>query len=264
VPERTLPLVVDFTGPFVVCFNKTSVRIHAPMCASHYANVLTDSNDFALFGATAPPAARAKNPKGFVYQLTGPRGNRGRCNRLNPNSLLLLSGEVDSILPARCHFVLQVPRPNTMVPLTPEQIWIHKNGSAMWVNANKGDIVDGARARALRFIYTECQAKPAIQVVEHPDGQPAPDLSGLNAEALGMDPAHYHLNVRFASNTTADDEHHEDAYNCFQDMRMLIPGTANWRVDFSEATNGNFSPMHHGGSHPVDCGAAVLVAPDPN
>jgi hypothetical protein len=160
-----------------------------------------------------------------------------------------------------------------MVPLLAEQIWIHKNKAGIWVNSvdKDHDIVNEDRARGLRFIYSACPQVPVIKLLEHPEvpcGEVKSDLKSLDARALGFDPAQYHITLRFASNSVSGDEHHEDAYNCFQEMRALIPEASTWRVDFADSTNsvntkkGPFQLAHHGGSHPTDCGAAVLAVPE--
>jgi hypothetical protein len=85
-----------------------------------------------------------------------------------------------------------------------------------------------------------------------------PDFTPENCDALGLDPAHYHITLRFQSNGTSPDKHHEDAYNCFQQMRTLIPEADVWRVDFDDSQTG-IQPRKHGGPVPVDCGAAIIV-----
>ena len=85
-----------------------------------------------------------------------------------------------------------------------------------------------------------------------------PDFTPENSDALGLVSAHYHITLRFQSNGTSPDEHHEDAYNCFQQMRTLIPEADVWRVDFDDSQTG-IQPRHHGGPVPSDCGAAIIV-----
>ena len=159
-----------------------------------------------------------------------------------------------------------------MVPLLPEQIWIHQHCATIWVNtvAPGSEIVDEDRARGLRFIYSACPHEPAIHPLQFPElacEELESAFNGLDAKALGFVPPQYHMTLRFASNSTSPDEHHEDAYNCFQEMRILIPGASTWRVDFSDSTDPvvlrreDLFLLNHGGSHPSDCGAAVLVVP---
>ena len=51
------PLMFDLMGPFVVHFCNRQVRISAPLCADHFANILTDSNDIPLDGLSTPTFA---------------------------------------------------------------------------------------------------------------------------------------------------------------------------------------------------------------
>jgi hypothetical protein len=180
----------------------------------------------------------------------------------NPERLLIVTMKLAAQTSTNCHSVMEVPTPNTMVPLLPEPIWIHRNGSGAWVNADPGtpDIVSSQRARGLRFIYLDCPATPTIKLMKQPKTTPAvnPDFTPENCDALGLDPAHYHITLRFQSNGSSPDEHHEDAYNCFQAMRTLIPEANMWRVDFDDSQTA-IQPRKHGGPVPVDCGAAIIV-----
>jgi hypothetical protein len=255
VPKEAVPmqLILDLVGPFVVHFCEGKVRISAPLCVDHHANVQTDSDDVAVPGIVPPVTSNGK-PKEFVYRLTGPVSSGDKCKCLYPDQLLVVKRKMDPIPAAQCHSILEVPNPNTMVPLLPEQIWMHKNGPETWVDT-KTDIVNGFRARGLRFIYTSCPESPDVQPLDKP--------VTFNPNALGLDPPHYQVTLRFATNSCSPDEHHEDAYSCFQEMRTLIPAASMWRVDFADAAKGPVLPQHHGGPTPVDCGAAVLVVQDP-
>jgi hypothetical protein len=282
VPER---LILDLIGPFVVHFCNGIARIHAPLCLDHHANILTDSNDISLYGLLAP-APSSGYPTGFTYELSGPDANgprapKGEFNCLKPEfclnaSELLVLNKVQKPIDAKlCHLLLRAPRPNRMIPLHAEQIWIHRRDSDIWVNTAKksgpdSDIVDESRARGLRFIYSACSSVPDIQLVDCPkstseDAKSAieTELDNLNPDARGFDPKQYHITLRFASNSTSPDEYHEDAYDCFHEMRRLIPETLRWRVDFDELVKkGSLSIEHHGGSNPVDCGALIMAVPE--
>jgi hypothetical protein len=277
-PSEDAPrLILDLIGPFVVHFCEGIARIHAPLCVDHHANILTDTNDIPLFGLPAPAPVDGY-PKGFIYNLTGPIAHVAKFNCLDskfcstPENLLILDKSLDPIDARECHLVLHAPRPDAMVPLLPEQIWIHQHSPGIWVNtlSKHPEIVDEDRARGLRFIYSTCPAKPAINALQFPEvacEELESIFKDLDAEALGFCPFQYHIVLRFASNSTSPDEHHEDAYNCFQEMRTLIPGASRWRADFSDSTDPvvlkreDIYLLNHGGSHPTDCGAAVLVVP---
>jgi hypothetical protein len=266
--DASMQLILDFIGPFVVHFTGGKARIHAPLCTDHHANILTDSDDVGVAGwmSIAKPVGGYK--EGFVYSLKGPTPSK-KCNCLNPEQLLIVTLKLQEIDPDTCHFVLEVPNPNTMVPLLPDKIWMHKNGAHNWVNSypKNSDIVNDNRARGVRFIYSHCPKPPDIQPLKQPkestfdfEDKPNPPHS----VALGLVPLHYHITLRFVSNGTSPDEHHEDAYNCFQEMRTLIPTADKWRTDFADVDvpqkGGKFIKVfRHGGPIPVDCGAMVLV-----
>lgn len=277
------PFILDLIGPFVVHFCNGIARIHAPTCLDHHANVLTDSDDVALWGLTTP-ASTGGCQCGYVYTLTTekefPKGGKRHCT--SPDQMLVLPFTMRPIKASSCNLVLEVPVPDTIVALLADHIWIHIGNSKVWFydpidDDDSWKYVDSDRARGLRFMYDEWPGKPKIELIEYPDPEPPglkDKLNKIHFEALGFDAKpyqpHYSLTLRFASNSTAPDEHHEDAYNCFQMMRGLIPETLMWRTDFDDsfatvATAGSFARMKamlHGGAHPVDCGAAVLVVQD--
>jgi hypothetical protein len=257
-------LVLDLIGPFVVHLTGGMARIHAPLCLDHHANIQTDNDDIGVHGLIAP-APQAGYPEGFLYRMTGPTPKAGKCDCLNPERLLIVTMKLAARPATNCHAVIEVPNPNTIVPLLPEPIWIHRNGSGAWINGDSGtpDIVSSQRARGLRFLYTDCPVSPAITLMKQPKSPTPidPDFTPENADTLGLDPAQYHITLRFQSNGTSPDEHHEDAYNCFQEMRTLIPEASKWRVDFDDSQTG-IQPRHHTGSPPVDCGAAIIVVQD--
>jgi hypothetical protein len=259
VPSK--PLVLDLIGPVVVHFTGGMARIHAPLCLDHHGNIQTDNDDIGVYGLIAP-APQGGYPEGFLYRMTGPASKTGKCACVTPERLLTVTMKLAPLPTTNCHSVLEVPNPNTMVPLLPEPIWIHRNGSGAWCNSDPGtpDIVSSQRARGLRFIYNDCPAVPNIKLMKQPKSPTpvGPDFTPENCDALGMDPAHYHITLRFQSNGTSPDEHHEDAYNCFQQMRTLIPEAGKWRVDFDDSQTA-IQPRRHGGPVPVDCGAAILV-----
>jgi len=254
-------LVLDLIGPFVVHFTGGMARIHAPLCLDHHLNIQTDDDDIGAPGLIAP-APQAGYPEGFTYRMVGPTPKAGKCDCLTLERLLIVTMKLAAQKSTNCHSVMEVPNPNIMVPLLPEPIWVHRNGSGAWVNAEPGtpDIVSSQRARGLRFIYADCPAEPNFTLVKQPKTTPAynPDFTPENCDALGLDPAHYHITLRFQSDGTSPDEHHEDAYNCFQAMRTLIPEANMWRVDFDDSQTG-IQPRHHGGPLPSDCGAAIIV-----
>jgi hypothetical protein len=269
--DESMRLVLDLIGPFVVYFTGARAKIHAPLCVDHNANILTDSDDIALAGSMLLPRPAGGYKEGFIYHLEGPTGSDDKCKCLRPEQLLLVSPKPDAVDPLQCHLVINIPNPNIMVPLLPDLVWMHRNGAKIWVNTadpKNPDIVQENRARGLRLIYYDCPAQPNIQLIKQRNST-SPFELGIgftppHPEALGLDPPHYHITLRFASGGTSPDEHHEDAYNCFQTMRSLIPGAGQWRVDFddSPADQPGANLLRKGGPMPVDCGAMVLVVPE--
>jgi hypothetical protein len=262
------PLALDLLGPFVVHFCEGAVRVCAPLCTDHHANILTDANDISLLGLTEPVPIDGF-PTGYIYCLEAgdatPR-DATKCHFTDLSKLLIATLHLDPIPAQNCHLVFRVPVPDNIVPLVPETIWIHRNGASTWVNSNS-DIASGVRARGLRFIYSKCLAPPKITLCQQPRSSldaPQPPLNTLQAEALGLDPPFYHITLRFASNSASPDEHHEDAYRCFYTMRTLIPHASQWRVDFDDsAATGVLTVNSLSGPHPLDCLAAVLIVKDP-
>lgn len=257
-PKR---LVLDLIGPFVVHITGGMARIHAPLCLDHHANIQTDNDDIGVYGLIGP-APQGGYSEGFTYRMTGPTSKAGKSDCLTPERLLMVTMKLAAQTSTNSHSVLEVPIPNTMVPMLPEPIWIHRNGSGAWVNADPGtpDIVSSQRARGLRFIYADCPAKPSIQLMKQPKSPSPvnPDFTPENSDSLGLDPAQYHIILRFQSNGASPDGSHEDAYNCFQEMRTLIPQASMWRADFDD-TQTAVQPRHHGGPVPIDCMAPIMV-----
>jgi hypothetical protein len=262
------PLAFDLLGPFVVHFCEGAVRICAPLCTDHHANILTDTNDISLLGL-AEPIPIDGFPAGYIYCLdveTRTPKDATKCHFTDPTQLLIATAHLDPVPAQNCHLVFKVPLPDSIVPLVPETIWIHRNGAATWVNSTS-DVAAGVRARGLRFIYSKCLAPPEITLCQQPRSsldEPQPPLNRLKADALGFDPPFYHITLRFASHSATPDEHHEDAYRCFYTMRRLIPHTSQWRVDFDDPAATEMGTHSLSGPHPLDCMAAVLIVKDPS
>lgn len=280
------PLILDFIGPFVVHLHRDitvnpptcTARIYAPQCPDHHANLLTDSNDVTLEPDVAADGTCSNNSYHFESK-TAPAGTAS-YEFARSKQLLLISADIGPTDPKPYHIVLEVPFPNKIVPLIPEAIWIHRNKANTFVynpdpdDDKSGHIVNSNRARGLRFVYLHCQGRPILKAVP----QPAllVDLAGVKPEALGFKHLfpHYHMTVRFASATASSDEHHEDAYNCFENLRTMLNsaktpdgndlGISSWRVDFAPAEFASDEPslLNYTGKKPVDCGASVVVVQD--
>lgn len=270
-------LIVDLVGPFVVHFVQGIVKVHVPLCADHHANILTDRNDVALPGIASPPPAGEDPPSEFVYHLETPEdfhGHKGRCGGDTSTELLVIKKGIDSIPASKCHIVFKLPNPDEILPLVPERVFIHRNNADIWFDSQPDpDIVNSNSARALRLIYGDFGSKPPKVVLEHPKSGAfatlQTSLEKLQFDACGYRPHQYHFTLRFASSGTVQDNNHEDAYNCFQTMRTLIPKTLFWRVDFEDLfaetikvkkeLDQRMALLHHGGPTPVDCNAALLI-----
>jgi hypothetical protein len=90
---------------------------------------------------------------------------------------------------------------------------------------------------------------------------------GFSCKTVGFTPPHYSITLRFATNTAAPDDNHQDAYHCFQTIRSLVSDVNMWRVDFDDSlavpeNRNNVVIENVSGHHPTDCGAMVLVVRD--
>lgn len=276
-PQRGTPaaLLFDFIGPFVTHFKKGNdlypgtVYVYAPLCPGHHANLITDTNDFSLFGLSTPASS---DEEGYVYRFSDKNAPAGvarfYCEGDHYKKLLLVEFDGEPKSEKACHLMFEVPCPDQIVPLHSEQVWIHRNGATQWVSnpeASEPLIVNSPRARGLRFIYRSCSSNPIVENTCYPNGKPT-DFMGFDATTLGFpagsDPAPYTMTLRFASNSSTPDEHHEDAYNCFQTMRDLMnpDDFYLWRVDFDDTTRTLTDTLT--GPTPRDCGASVLTLQD--
>jgi hypothetical protein len=291
-------LVVDLVGPYVVHFMRDCVNVYAPLCVSHFANVLTDVNDIPLKGLNPPAPADGFPSPGYKYELqfgSGFKANGGRCGGLDDghNECLVLKPD-QAFAPVHsknCNMIFKFPKPDQLFPLMPEWVFIHKGNSNHWLDpdkdpsknceqhkSNQSQYFFGRYARALRFIYLNCGSDLTLEVLSVPKGidkkKIQDSLSGFHPATVGFDLDTYHFTLRFASNGPEPDDNHQDAYNCFQTMRTLVYDTSAWRVDFddlhvlganvaSEVLKGPWRFLNHSSNPPVDCHAAVLIVQDP-
>jgi hypothetical protein len=298
--EPNYPLIFDLYGPFVLNLHKPndrgaggSVTIYAPLCEDHHANLLTDQDDISLCGLQPPPPlpcgskpSKDKHPLGpFRYHLRGPVSSEhaSKCDPHMNRQLLRVyypskSGAAFQSPPTPFHFMMTAALPNYIMPLRPEQVWIHSNDCSTWITAGCQDdttitkhdpkcIVDSHRARGLRFIY-EKSDYPKVHF-EGPNGTTVPGLDELNAStrlAGSLIASHYSMTLRYAgvhseSSSSSVSDSEADAYSCFQSMRQLYPELADWRADF---TNQNAKELNEmvGGTNPHDCFAPPIVRQD--
>jgi hypothetical protein len=265
-------LILDLVGPFCVQFQKGveeagTAEIYAPICENHFANLLTDSNDFHL-GGDKPPA-RHPYEDGYVYEFESDTGPTGA-----PVYQFLSKGDADQILLIEqdkyyppyqtCHLKVIVPCPDYVVPLQAEEIWMHRNQSKVWVNSASGDIVNTNRARSVRFLYTSCAKPPKLQRTCWPekaekdslkDASYDPRMKGL---PTGNGEPRYYMTLRYASVNVSPLE--DDAYHCFCSMRELYPETLKWRVDFNHDVPPHMTVEVVTGSGPRDCLAPLLLS----
>jgi len=274
------PLVMDLIGPFVIHFCERMVRIHAPICDGHFANILTDYNDLPLSGLTAAVTTTSTGICGFVYGFAaGASPDPGSCDPSQTDKTLLLNLNMKPIDKERCHLVFEAPLPDNLYPLVTEWTWIHNNDANACLDPSN-EVVQGDYARGLRLIYSSCRTNPKIEPRQFESQELAAQLAvglslcTLNCDAIGFDPPHYHLSLRYASANQTLDVNHEDAYSCFQRMRSLVADAYRWRVDFDDSIapiakclegKSDIGPAYGAnvlslsGAHPVDCLAPVLV-----
>lgn len=291
----TMPMIFDLIGPFAVHVEDPKKRqaiIYAPLCEDHHANLLTDAQDISLPGSALPPSPPfGTEPKPtvhqrhYIYCLTGPiASDCAQYDPERPRELLRVhrSGSLDAEAAGKYHLKMIVPLPDKIVSLRPEQVWIHRNGSDVWLTKlckdqlkepNVGhvsetekvahdpdNIVNRHRARGLRFIYYDC-ATPEV-TLDGMGGTEVPGLSDLCAVTRGLVfggviAPHYSMTLRYAALHSASevadpDDSYADAYSCFEHLRNLVPGLPDWRVDFNNAPS---SSLHdsYSGSNPHDC-----------
>jgi hypothetical protein len=274
-------LILDLNGPFVLHVKNDKVCIHAPICPEHFANLLTDTNDISMSGLTDAALPQNKGGKGWVYELSFDSKSDGACQS-NPGQMLRVTYPFAGIAETNCSFVFIVPRPDTIVALHPEPIWIHQRKALRFVDDQveiKSQVVDGHRARGLRLVYRDCYSNPEVENTCFPTGETPVDFKNVNFWTQGVHPAYRSMCLRFAANHATSDEHHEDAYNCFQNMRVMVAGSDpdnwdidGWRVDFCSLTRARtrvrkdgeepLSLLNLTGKHPNDCGALMLVIQD--
>jgi hypothetical protein len=295
-PNRRL--VVDLVGPYVAHFMRDSVNVVAPLCVSHFANILTDINDIPLKGLNPPVPAKGFPSPGYVYELqigSGFKANSGPCGGLDGHNQCLVLKPQQKFPPVdsrNCSMIFKFPKPDQLFPLIPEWVFIHRGKAKCWLdpdkdpskncNQHKSDQAQfffGKYARAVRFIYLNCGSPLALEVLSVPTdvdkGKIQDSLNEFDPTTVGFDPLTYHFTLRFASNGPEPDDNHQDAYNCFQTLRTLVNDTCAWRVDFDNlcvprenaASRSPFEQAHmenHSSNPPVDCHAAVLVVQDPS
>jgi hypothetical protein len=259
-------LILDLNGPFILHVKKNMVSIHAPDCPEHVGNFLTDTNDISLSGP---------GDKGWVYELSF-RSNEGGICYSNPEHMLQITYHMDGISPSDCNFVFTAPRPDAIMGLHREPIWIHQRNAKRFADdqvAKCSPIIEDKRARGLRLIYRHCYSDPQIKNIAFPK-----DGTELNFDVdfwtKGLNPAYRSMSLRFAANHATSDEHHQDAYKCFQIARALVSQSDRkwdmhqWRVDFDTSILvpgiGEAQPriVDTSGKHPHDCGALAIVIKD--
>ncbi len=266
------PLMFDLMGPFVVHFCKGQVRISAPLCADHFANILTDLDDIPVDGLSAPTFA------GRIYALD-PKLDPKRCHvapcTISPDVLVVDQACKVPIPQQTTHLLMTAPPPDAISGLQADDIWIQRNGATAWISNPDSDnqnVASAKRARGLRFIYNKCTALPEISVdsnaVAFVAGRDRTKLD-IHPTAIGADPVRYSIVLHFASNRKTLDEHNQDAISCFQTVRNLVADTANWQVLFNDSQTVAGKPERHNGSidnvvagHPVHCTGASLVTSD--
>ncbi len=276
------PLILDLIGPTVIHLYKDRsgvihAGVYAPPCEDHHANLLTDSNDLSM--ESRDPSAKSIS---YQFQTSSAPTASTSFTLNNSGQILLISNALSPVQADQCHMTLSLPCPDQIWPLIPEGIWIHKNGAGTFVSNpdNDPNIVNSKRARGVRFVYYTCNGAPVL--VQTSPQKPPVDLSSAIPDALGVeaDPVklpHYKMTVRFASNRATGDEHHEDAFNCFLNLRNMLDNMTDsngahcdactWRVDFSDipavAMFRKSFLATLTGPRPNDCGSGTIFVQDP-
>jgi hypothetical protein len=245
---------VSFYGPFVFVMGPETVRIYAPRCAGHLASVQTDVDEKALTGCgpdkqyPSEYVLRNKVDGRFSYGLSSAKSMD--CG--NPEKVILVESwrKLEEPELADCHFQLEVARPDCFVGLITDLISIVEYDLPV---PGKGEFVQ--KATAMRFYYRDLDPSTKLQVVRTEGNEPGPiteiDLNPIPPQQ------HVPITFRYSSNSIFD-QNHQDAEECFTNMRALFPAIGAWKVNFDvplPVSPGHPGLLRMGG----DCKAAHIM-----
>jgi hypothetical protein len=232
-------LVLDFHGPIAFVFSIDGVSAYLPYCDEHTCNLLTDSDDVSPM-------------ENKIYTLVGPRASTPPVQKKGANLIVVKWGDTSGNIPKKddCYCIFKLPLPDFIFGLRPEYVKIVKPDGGGW---------SGLCARGVRFYYKECKTPPQIDSLK---------FDATSQVPLGSDK--YRIEIRYHdTNNEVDEENpHEDAELCSENMRKLFPPLDKWTVDFDDPNQEKTPrPKIHGiatspGPHGVDCGANGLVFND--
>jgi hypothetical protein len=241
-------LEVNFHGPIAFRLCKHVAWAYLPLCENHRCNILTDVNDLSPY-------------KFQVYAIKGPTEGETQVAK-EPAVVKWKWAWGDGPKPGECYCIFRLPSPDVICGLRAE--WAE-------ISTSDGPIFEGAEyARGIRFHYKHCDKEPMISSV---GGKSKSDFTDFTAKYYGHGD-NYQVEIRFhdIKYQSTLDHHHRDAMKCSRKMRRLFPPLDKWKVNFEKPKHQPSDPhpvdrsgggtVQHGGPHPVDCGANVIVLTD--
>jgi hypothetical protein len=196
-------------------------------CPNHYLNITTDTNDVVLGETTK-----------FSLKNT----TKGKTVKERSNPILSLQW-LPEWSESKWKYVFEFPSPDSIFGLGAEYISI-QDGPKPW---------DGKYARALRFRYRDSENPYFDGLEEQPEEFDATHYDGAGS--------FYAIDIRYHDMEVSEQpEDYDDAEECFENMRSLLPPCDQWTVRFNrESEIWVESPSL---PHPRDCSAPVLVLTD--
>jgi hypothetical protein len=237
-------LQLSFHGPFLYRFSRSHVEIYAAKCPRHTAGFFSAKNEVPLSGRHRQGNSRAYRIAGPVFTPPDPLPP---VQFYDPHDTIL-----DVSKPAKpalhlAHFCLLAPLPQTVVPLSPSEVEVVDNST---IPPGKPTGKLSRRATGLRFYYKADLSKNLALTL---DGSSAPAwMTDFDAVPLGHEFAD--AEVRYAS-STAEDQEHQDALECFDHMASLAG--LDWWLCYDDPTRPHGpQPFVKSGN---DCKAPTLV-----
>lgn len=240
-----VPFEISFYGPFVYVLDNDIATVVGPRCEGHTGYVQTDAYERAL-NACGPDKREA-----CIYALLDSNGDQirypGKADAGNSNDVIVLhsSRKSDEPEPEDCAFQVIVPRPDFICGLIPDPLtyieYDQPNPSPKTGNLSTG----------LRFHYSIFEAGTTLyfRQVQGSASDGVDIRIDITAEGAQT---HVPLMIHYSGSGIFDSDH-QDAEECFMNMRALFPPLGAWKVDFDDRVAPH---LHKRGG---DCKASQLV-----
>jgi hypothetical protein len=236
---------ISFYGPFVHVLDSDIVTVVGPRCEGHNAYVQTDAFERAL-NACGPDKEEA-----CIYALLDSSGNQirypGKADAGNGNDVIVLhsSRKSDDPEPEDCAFQVIVPRPDFICGLIPDPL------TYIEYDQPNPSPKNGNLSTGLRFHYSIFGAGTTLyfRQIQGPTSDGVDIRIDITADGAQT---HVPLMIHYSGSGIFDSDH-QDAEECFMNMRALFPPLGAWKVDFDDQAAPHFTKR--GG----DCKASSLV-----